>query len=83
MVYPVRMMYPLSVPSIATVKTLTQPGVKQTINGWKISGERFFWYSFTVGFVWYWFPNYIANFIMFFNWTTWIAPNWQLLQVQF
>ncbi len=74
LVYPVRMIYPTALPNIAIVKTLMEPGVKQKINGWSISREKFFWISFTIGFVWYWFPNYIANFIMYFNWTTWIAP---------
>ena len=44
-------------------------------NGWSIGRYRWFLYVFTGSFVWYWFPGWIAQFLSFFTFACWIAPN--------
>lgn len=43
-------------------------------NGWSISRYRWFLYVFTASFVWYWFPGWIAQFLSYFVFACWIAP---------
>ncbi|PSS14862.1 hypothetical protein M430DRAFT_67507 [Amorphotheca resinae ATCC 22711] len=43
-------------------------------NGWSIGKYRWFLYVFTVSFVWYWFPGWIAQFLSYFVFACWIAP---------
>ncbi|PWN33139.1 small oligopeptide transporter [Meira miltonrushii] len=43
-------------------------------SGWKINRYRFFTYVMIGSFVWFWFPGYMAPFLSYFAWVTWIAP---------
>ncbi|PTB76649.1 OPT-domain-containing protein [Trichoderma longibrachiatum ATCC 18648] len=42
---------------------------------WRMSRFKFFFYAFTLMFVYFWFPNYIFQALGIFSWMTWIAPN--------
>ena len=44
-------------------------------NGWRILRLLFFAIVFVVAFVWYWFPGFIFQALLYFAWPTWIAPN--------
>lgn len=43
-------------------------------NGWSIGRYRYFLYVFIGSFVWYWFPGWIAQFLSYFTFACWIAP---------
>lgn len=43
-------------------------------NGWSISRYRWFLYVFAASFIWYWFPGWIAQFLSYFVFACWIAP---------
>lgn len=43
-------------------------------NGWSISRYCYFFYVFVASFIWYWFPGYIATFLIVFAFVTWIRP---------
>ncbi|KAL8292594.1 hypothetical protein RQP46_001206 [Phenoliferia psychrophenolica] len=55
---------------------------KNTVaNGWSISRLRFFLYVF-LGYGFYFvFPDCIMQFLTYFNWMTWIAPNNKMLAI--
>lgn len=73
-VYPAKAMWPLYMPTIALNRALNNPKRHERVNGWKISQYWFFFASFAIMFVYFWFPNYIFIALSTFNWMTWIAP---------
>lgn len=74
-VYPVQAVWPSLLPTIALNKTLTTSEPRENINGWIISKYSFFFLTFGASFLYFWFPNYIAQFLSTFNWMTWIKPD--------
>ncbi|RCI17465.1 hypothetical protein L249_2656 [Ophiocordyceps polyrhachis-furcata BCC 54312] len=42
---------------------------------WSMSRYRFFLYTFSAMFVYFWFPNYLFQALSYFSWMTWIAPD--------
>lgn len=74
-VYPVRAVWPTILPTIALNRALAAKETNKTINGWSISRYRFFTIVFSIGFIYFWIPNYLFAALSTFNWMTWIAPN--------
>ena len=73
-VYPVQAIWPTILPTIALNKALTLPEQKENIHGWTISRYHFFFATFFGSFLYFWIPNYLAQFLSTFNWMTWIKP---------
>lgn len=63
--------------NLVTATFLTNMHINEnhTANGWKISRFAFFAIVFVGNFVWYFFPGYIFQALLYFAWPTWIAPN--------
>ena len=40
-----------------------------------ISRERFFFYTWTAGVIWYFVPGYFFQALSYFSWVCWISPN--------
>jgi hypothetical protein len=40
-----------------------------------ISRERFFFYAWSCGFLWYFVPGYLFQGLSYFSWVCWIAPD--------
>jgi len=51
------------------------------VNGWKISMFRFCLYAAIASFCWLFLTAFIAPFLTFFNWPTWIAPTNRKLSI--
>ncbi|CAN3483673.1 oligopeptide transporter 2 [Diutina catenulata] len=73
-VYPIYCIFPSNLPTLALNKTLLKPSTNAVVHGWKISGYSFFFITFGLAFLYFWIPNYLAEFLSYFNWITWIAP---------
>lgn len=74
-VYPARALWPTMLPTIALNRALVAKESNKTINGWSISRYRFFALVFSMGFVYFWIPDYLFQALSTFNWMTWIAPS--------
>lgn len=73
-VYPVTAMWPKMLPTLALNAALLKPEKREIINGWKISRYWFFLVVFLALFLYFWIPNYLMQFLLIFNWMTWISP---------
>lgn len=73
-IYQVTSMWPSFMNGLALNKALMQPEKKENINGWTISRYDFFFVVFVFAFLYNWIPNYLATFLLVFNWMTWIKP---------
>ncbi len=73
-VYPSSMIWPTNLVT-ATFLSNIHKNVNHTANGWRISRLKFFLIILTSAFIWYWFPGYIATFLSYFSFPTWIRPN--------
>lgn len=76
LVQPAAMIWPGNLVNTALFTALhdrPEPDPAKTY-GWKINKYRFFTYVMIGSFVWYWFPGYMAPFLSYFAWVTWIAP---------
>ena len=74
LVYPSRAIWPSNLATIALNRAF-HSGTNSPANGWTVSRMRWFTYCFIAMFIYFWFPNYLAAAMSYFNWTTWIAPN--------
>lgn len=74
-VYPVAAVWPSILPTIKLSRALTTPSTKEKINGWSISGYKFFFIVFAASFLWFWVPDYLFVALSQFNWMTWIKPD--------
>ncbi|CAK9436502.1 uncharacterized protein LODBEIA_P10600 [Lodderomyces beijingensis] len=74
-VYPVKAVWPSILPDLALNRTLLMPSKNENINGWKITGYKFFFITFAASFLYFWLPDYLMQFLSTFNWMTWIAPD--------
>ncbi len=74
LVYPSSLIWPLNLVT-STFLTNIHKNENHTANGWKISRLKFFGIIYLCSFVWYWFPGYIAQFLSYFAFPTWIRPN--------
>ncbi|KKY16838.1 putative opt oligopeptide transporter [Phaeomoniella chlamydospora] len=79
LVYPSYCVWPASLVTIAlnasfhTERNVSVMGPFKTV--FNVSRLRFFLYAFAAMFVYFWFPNWMAQFLSYFNWMTWISPN--------
>ncbi|KAK7204426.1 OPT oligopeptide transporter protein-domain-containing protein [Myxozyma melibiosi] len=74
LVYPGSMIWPSNLVT-ATFLTNIHKNDNFPVSGWKISRLRLFNIIFGCGFLYYWFPGYLAQFLSYFGWITWIRPN--------
>ncbi|PVF96622.1 OPT-domain-containing protein [Serendipita vermifera] len=74
LVYPSAAIWPRNLATIALNNSFHAES-NPVANGWKVSQLRFFLYAFVGMFVYFWFPNYIAAFLSYFSWITWISPD--------
>ncbi|CAN3369833.1 oligopeptide transporter 2 [Diutina catenulata] len=74
-VYPTTSIWPTILPTLGLNKALIQKEKKESINGWTISRFKFFLVVFVLSFIWYWIPDFVAQFLSWFNWMTWIKPD--------
>jgi OPT family small oligopeptide transporter len=74
LVYPSAAIWPRNLATIALNNSF-HAEQNPVANGWKVSQLRFFLYAFLGMFVYFWFPNYIAMFLSYFSWMTWIRPD--------
>ncbi|PVF97003.1 OPT-domain-containing protein [Serendipita vermifera] len=74
LVYPSAAIWPRNLATIALNNSF-HAEQNPVANGWKVSQLRFFLYAFFGMFVYFWFPNYLAMFLSYFSWMTWIRPD--------
>ncbi|KAJ5946528.1 Tetrapeptide transporter OPT1/isp4 [Penicillium verhagenii] len=82
-VYPAALVWPTSLSSTVLFRALHEPESTKAVNGWTISRYRFFAYVTAVGFVIYWFPDYIWTSVSTFAFITWIFPHNQKVNTLF
>ncbi|KAJ9101471.1 hypothetical protein QFC19_005122 [Naganishia cerealis] len=85
LVWPSAMIWPSTLVNTALFNTLhsvEDEGAREGKNR-SMSREKFFAVSTSAAFVWSWFPNYLASFLQYFDWVTWIAPNNQKVNMLF
>ncbi|OAA72327.1 small oligopeptide transporter, OPT family [Cordyceps fumosorosea ARSEF 2679] len=77
LIYPSSMVWPATLVTCAVMYALHnhQPADPATTNGWKIGRYAFFLIVSMSTFVWEWVPQVFAQFLQFFNFACWIAPN--------
>ncbi len=77
LIWPAAMIWPQTLANAAMMYTLHDhtPSNPAETNGWSIGRYRYFLYVFTGSFFWYFFPGWIAQGLMYFDWVVWIAPN--------
>ncbi|CAH6719717.1 oligopeptide transporter 2 [[Candida] jaroonii] len=74
-IYPVRALWPSTLPTLALNAALMKPEKKENINGWKVSRYTFFFGVFCFSFLYFWIPDYLFYAVSTFNWMTWIKPD--------
>ncbi|KAK6878309.1 Oligopeptide transporter 2 [Candida tropicalis] len=74
-VYPTKALWPFILPNLKLNKTLMSKEIKSKINGWTISGYRFFFITAISSFLYFWVPDYLFTALSQFNWMTWIKPD--------
>ncbi|KAF7981225.1 hypothetical protein HWV62_34575 [Athelia sp. TMB] len=74
LVQPASMIWPANLVTCALFNTLHAQEYAGMGTRGGISRERFFFYCFTGGFFWYFFPGYIFQALSYFSWVTWIVP---------
>ncbi|PNP47306.1 hypothetical protein TGAMA5MH_01122 [Trichoderma gamsii] len=79
LVYPSYCVWPQALVTIALNSAFHSEGNAPALGPfgkiWTMSRFKFFFYAFTLMFVYFWFPNYIFAALATFSWMTWIAPN--------
>ncbi|KAK9450953.1 OPT oligopeptide transporter protein-domain-containing protein [Limtongia smithiae] len=80
-IYPVRSIWPTTLPTLALNRALLKPEKAEKINGWSISRYRFFCLVFILSFLYFWIPDYLFKALSTFNWMTWIKPTSHTLAV--
>ncbi|KAK9476907.1 OPT oligopeptide transporter protein-domain-containing protein [Lipomyces japonicus] len=74
-IFPVKAMFPTVLPTLALNRALLLTETKTSINGWTISRQKFFFTTFVISFIYFFFPSFIFKALSTFNWMTWIAPS--------
>jgi len=76
LVYPVRLIWFTSLPSIRLSRILTEAKEeRENVNGWILKGPEFFWLFTVLFFGWYWITNLVFTFLAYFDWVAWISHN--------
>lgn len=74
LVYPASMIWPSNLVT-ATLLTNIHKNDNHPVGNWTISRLKLFNIIMGVGFLYYWLPGFLAQFLSYFGWITWIAPN--------
>ncbi|CAH6719716.1 oligopeptide transporter 2 [[Candida] jaroonii] len=74
-IYPIKSIWPSTLPTLALNAALMKPERKENINGWKLSRYAFFFVFFVFSFLYNWIPYYLFQALSVFNWMTWIKPD--------
>ena len=77
LVEPASMLWPAALVNVGFMYALHDhsPSDPSKTNGWSISRYRWFMYIMAAMFIWSWFPDFIAPFLSYFAWVTWVKPN--------
>lgn len=77
LVWPSSMVWPATLITTTVMYSLHDhsPSDPAATNGWKIGRYTFFIIVAGCTFIWEWFPQVIAQFLQFFTFATWAAPN--------
>ncbi|KAI6165122.1 OPT oligopeptide transporter protein-domain-containing protein [Pisolithus thermaeus] len=75
LVNPPSMIWPINLVTCALFNTLHSQVYTGIGTHGGISRERFFFYVWLAGVLWYFFPGYIFQGLSYFSWVCWIAPN--------
>ncbi|OLN90328.1 Oligopeptide transporter 2-like protein 3 [Colletotrichum chlorophyti] len=84
-VYPAYCVWPASLVTIALNSALHNdtnvavPGPFKRL--YSMTRYKFFLWTFSAMFIYFWFPNYIFEVLTFFSWMTWISPNNHNLEI--
>jgi len=95
LVYPSAMLWPLNLAKVSLCNALhkrkvdeagvvhvDEDGSKdQPVHGWTISMFRFCLYATIGSFCWFFVTEFLAPFLLYFNWPTWIAPDNRKLSI--
>lgn len=73
-IYPTQMAWFTVLPTLSLNRTLVKQGVRENINGWKLTEVEFFWIFAWISFGWYWITDFVFMALSVFTWPTWIAP---------
>lgn len=46
----------------------------ESINGWTMTRNSWFFFVTLLAFIWYWVPDFLFAGLSYFNWMTWISP---------
>lgn len=76
LVWPAAMIWPSTLVNTTLFYTLHDHKTSDPseTNGWSIGRYRYFLYVFLGSFFWYFFPGWIAQFLSYFVFACWIAP---------
>ena len=74
-IYPIEALWPSILPTLALNRALLVPETKETLHGWSMTRYKFFFFFFSIMFVYFWLPNFVFQALGYFAWMTWIAPN--------
>ncbi|KAJ9098838.1 hypothetical protein QFC20_005892 [Naganishia adeliensis] len=85
LVWPSAMIWPSTLVNTALFNTLhsVEDESARETRSRTMSREKYFVVATGASFVWSWFPNYLASFLAYFDWVTWIAPNNQKVNMLF
>ncbi|MCJ1374262.1 hypothetical protein MMC20_005494 [Loxospora ochrophaea] len=77
LVWPASMIWPQTLVNTSLFYALHDhsPTDPSKTGGWSVARYRWFFYVFCGSFVWYFFPGWIAQFLSYFAFATWIRPN--------
>ncbi|EGO23107.1 hypothetical protein SERLADRAFT_371352 [Serpula lacrymans var. lacrymans S7.9] len=75
LVQPPSMIWPANLVTCALFNTLHAQTYAGMGNRGGISRERFFFYAFGCGVLWYFVPGYLFQAISYFSWVCWIVPD--------
>lgn len=79
-VYPVKMVWFDTLPTITMSRTLVKPEVRKNVDGWILKRYEFFWLFAWIWFGWYWITNFVFGALSYFSWISWISPDNTSLQ---
>ncbi len=73
LIWPAAMIWPQTLANTALMYALHDhtPSDPAETNGWSIGRYRYFMYVMIGSFVWYFFPGWIAQGLMYFDWICW------------
>jgi len=77
LVWPAAMVWPATLVTTTVMNSLHdhRPSDPSLSSGWRIGRYKFFLLVAACTFVWEWIPEVFAQFLQFFTFVTWIAPN--------